>query len=78
MWSRKDRNTADDSWVWLATLGRDLGPGQGLNGESHFAKISLLESEASGLLLGSLAFHGEIGGTLEAHGHCHQEHLSVS
>lgn len=35
-------------------------------GESHFTKISLLESEASGLLPGSLAFHGEIGGALAA------------
>lgn len=49
-----------------------------MKGESHFVKISLLESEASGLRPGSLAFHGEIGGTLKAHGHCHQEHLSVS
>lgn len=49
-----------------------------MNGESHFAKISLLESEASDLLPGPLAFHGEIRDTLEARDHCHQEHLSVS
>lgn len=33
-------------------------------GESHFAKISLLESQANGLLPGSLAFYEEIGGPL--------------
>lgn len=43
-------------------------------GESHFAKISLLESQANGLLPRSLAFHEEIGGTLEAPGQGSQGH----
>lgn len=45
--------------------------------ESHFAKISLLESQANGLLPGSLDFHEEVGGTLEAPGEGSQSTLVI-